>query len=86
VRQQPICFISDILFNSVANITRDRFIMLLGNTHLNVIAVAVLPAKKYPSWRLQIDCMQDYERTMTSLSHQVKPKVPQVKFYNLKFL
>lgn len=75
MRQQPICFISDILFNSVANITRDRFIMLLGNTRLNVIAI--LPAKNYPSWRLQIDYMEDYERTMTSPSHQVKPEVPQ---------
>ena len=51
--------------------------MLLGNTHLNVIAV--FPGRNYPSWRLQIDSMQDYERTMTSLSHQVKPEVAQKK-------
>jgi hypothetical protein len=30
--------------------------------------------------------MQDYVRTMTSLSDQVKPEVAQVKFYNYKLL
>jgi hypothetical protein len=52
--------------------------MLLGNTLPHVIAV--LPATKLSFLeigRLQIDSMQDYERTMTSLSHQVKPEVAQ---------